>query len=197
MHGPFRGLEGWRSMLDALISWPTFLAALVVYGFAPGALLRLICLAFRRDDPRRYELRAELYAVPRPVRPFWVFEQLEVALFEGLGERLTSAATGRLIYRWHLESGVERNREYPDTFWIPDDAWKVQVGPGACVKLMFQMRDGYGERMWVDVTSGKGDRLTGTLRNMPSFIPRLEPGDNVKFRREHIIDIVPDEDGGS
>lgn len=54
-------------MLDALASWPAFLALLVIYGFAPGALLRLICLAYRRDDPRRYELRAELYAVPRPV----------------------------------------------------------------------------------------------------------------------------------
>ena len=179
-------------MLDALLSWPTFLVALVVYGFAPGALLRMICLAFHREDPRRYELRAELFAVPRLVRPFWVAEQLEVALFEGLGERITWAATGRIIHRWHLESGVERHREYPDTFWIPNDAWKAQVGAGDCVKLMFEMGDGYGERMWVDVTSAKGNRLAGTLRNTPSFIPRLAPGDKVKFRRDHIVDILKD-----
>jgi hypothetical protein len=75
---------GMSGLIDAVISWPTFALILVVFGFAPGALLRLIVLAFPRDDPRRQELRAELYAVPRIERPFWVAEQLEVALFEGL-----------------------------------------------------------------------------------------------------------------
>jgi hypothetical protein len=177
-------------MLDALISWQSFVAALVVYGFAPGALLRLICLAFPRDDPRRHELRAELYAVPRPVRPFWVIEQLEVALFEGLGERLRWAAIGRIIHRWHLESGVERNRAYPDSFWIPDDSEKSLIEPGDTVKLMFHMKDGWGERMWVSVTSvGRRGRMVGFLRNTPVGIPRLGWGDNVKFNRDDIIDI--------
>lgn len=57
-------------------------------GFAPGAFLRLIVFAFRRGDPRRAELLAELHVVPRLERPFWVFEQLEVALFEGIWERI-------------------------------------------------------------------------------------------------------------
>ena len=39
-------------------------------------------------DPRRRELVAELSAVPRVERPFWVFEQLEVAVSEGLWPRL-------------------------------------------------------------------------------------------------------------
>jgi hypothetical protein len=40
-------------LLDAFVSWRTFLIALVVFGFAPGALLRLIVLAFppRRSSP--------------------------------------------------------------------------------------------------------------------------------------------------
>jgi len=59
-------------MVAALQAWPAFLAALVVFGFAPGIALRLIVLAFHRDDPRRRELLAELYAVPRLERPFWV-----------------------------------------------------------------------------------------------------------------------------
>lgn len=71
-----------------VIAWPAFGLALLVFGFAPGAVLRLIVLAFSRDDPRRRELLAELYAVPRIERPFWVAEQLEVALFEGLRGRL-------------------------------------------------------------------------------------------------------------
>jgi hypothetical protein len=56
------------------------IAALLVYGFAPGLLLRLIVRAFHPEDPRREELLAELHAVPRLERPFWVLEQLEVAI---------------------------------------------------------------------------------------------------------------------
>jgi hypothetical protein len=113
-----------------LLSWPALAVALLVFGFAPGALLRVIALAFPKDDPRRRELRGELYSVPRIERPFWVVEQLEVALIEGLGQRFLWAATGRIIHRWHLGSGVRRNREYPDTFWIPAEEERDAVVPG-------------------------------------------------------------------
>jgi DNA-binding transcriptional regulator YiaG len=76
------------SLITQVIAWPTLLASLLVFGFAPGAVLRMIVLAFRRDDPRRTELLAELPHVPRIERPFWVSEQLEVALFEGLAGRV-------------------------------------------------------------------------------------------------------------
>jgi len=76
------------SLLAQVMSWPALVTALLVFGFAPGAMLRMFVLAFRRDDPRRTELLAELPNVPRVERPFWVFEQLEVALFEGLLRRL-------------------------------------------------------------------------------------------------------------
>ena len=82
-----------NSLITQVIAWPTVLTSLVMFGFAPGAVLRMIVLAFRRDDPRRTELLAELPHVPRLERPFWVFEQLEVALFEGLLGRL-AAMTG-------------------------------------------------------------------------------------------------------
>jgi len=36
-----------------LLAWPTVGVALLVFGFAPGAVLRLIVLAFQHDDPRR------------------------------------------------------------------------------------------------------------------------------------------------
>jgi hypothetical protein len=74
-------------LLDAVVSWRIFVVALLVFGFAPGAMLRLIVLAFHPEDPRRRELLAELHCVPRIERPFWVIEQLEVALFEGIGSR--------------------------------------------------------------------------------------------------------------
>lgn len=79
------------SLVFQIVSWPTLLVALLVFGIAPGAVLRLIVLAFPRDDPRRRELLGEVYAVPWIERPFWVAEKLELALIEGLGGRLRKA----------------------------------------------------------------------------------------------------------
>jgi hypothetical protein len=56
--------------LGAIVSWKTFLIALLVFGFAPRAVLRLIALAYGRDDPRRSEMLAEIHVVPRWERPF-------------------------------------------------------------------------------------------------------------------------------
>ena len=180
------------SLLEAVVSWPTFLLALFIFGFAPGAALRLIVLAFPKDDPRRHELLAELYAVPTMKRPIWVVQQLEVAICEGLKDRLVWAATGRVIYRWRLESGVERNRLYPESFLIPSEHERASVQPGDHVKVCFSMDDGWGERMWVDVKAVKRRNIVGELVNEPIGIPRLGSGDKVKFRREHIIDIWTD-----
>jgi hypothetical protein len=180
-------------MLSAVVSWPTFLIAVAAFGFAPGALLRVIVLAFPRGDPRRQELIAELYAVPRRERPFWVAQQLEVAIFEGLGERVYWAATGRIIHRWHLRSGVELHRAHPQTFDIPDDELKSLLIPGDSVKVMFEMRDGWCERMWVQITKVSRRRIRGTLENLPVGIPRLMPGDTVRFSPDHVIDIDLDD----
>lgn len=67
---------------------PTILLALLVFGFAPGLLLRMIVLLFQKGDPRRRELVAELYAVPRWDQLFWVAQHLELALVEGCLDRL-------------------------------------------------------------------------------------------------------------
>ena len=188
-------------MLQYVLSWPAFLAALVVFGFAPGAVLRVIVLAFPSDDPRREELLAELRVVPRLERPFWVLEQLEVAVFEGLWGRITWAATGRIIWRWHLDSGVELNRENPGTFWIPSQEERKAIRSGDHVKLVFEMKEGWngqrwGERMWVEVRKVGRRRIVGTLRNTPAFIPRLEPGQRVRFTSDNVIDLIPRDEVG-
>jgi hypothetical protein len=89
-------------LLEAVVSWPNMLLVLLVFGFAPGFCLRLIVLAYPRGDPRRSELIAELYAVPRIQRPLWVAEQLETALFEGLPHRLSP------VLRWVARQGRAR-----------------------------------------------------------------------------------------
>jgi len=93
-------------LLDAIVSWKTFLVVLVVFGFAPGAVLRLIVLAFHRDDPRRREMLAELHRVPRWERPLWVSEQLEVVLFEGIWERVWGVIARRILRRNNTGSPI-------------------------------------------------------------------------------------------
>jgi diguanylate cyclase (GGDEF)-like protein len=85
-------------LLEVVAFWPSLVLAVIVFGFAPGFCLRLIVLAYPRSDPRRDELIAELYAVPSIQRSLWVAQQLEVALFEGLGHRV-SVAIRRLTGR--------------------------------------------------------------------------------------------------
>jgi hypothetical protein len=93
-------------LLKAVVSWPSLLLVVVVFGCAPGFFLRLFVLAYRRSDPRRAELIAELYAVPRIERPLWVAEQLEVALFEGLVPRVLAAI--RQVIRRPARARVSR-----------------------------------------------------------------------------------------
>jgi hypothetical protein len=86
-------------LLECSTSWQTLILVLVAFGFVPGFCLRLIVLVYPRGDPRRAELIAELYTVPRIQRPLWVAEQLEVALFEGLPHRI-SATLRKLSHRY-------------------------------------------------------------------------------------------------
>ena len=183
------------AMLAAVGAWPALVAALVVWGIAPGFVLRLVTLAFRKDDPRRQEMIAELYTVPRWDRPFWVGEQMERAFTEGLWERLVDAADGRLFNRWHLTDGVEWNKKHPDTFWVPDETEKSSIKPGDFVKLMFEGHPDGGERMWVEVTSVNGEMLRGTLANQPVIVGGVNYGSQLRFHASNVIDIDRPSDG--
>ena len=100
-------------LLSHVLTLPTILVGLLLFGFAPGAALRIIVLAFKKDDPRRRELLGELRNVPRFERPFWVAEQIEVALIEGLGHRLLKAIKrlnlGQRLAKWW--------RDFKYDFW--------------------------------------------------------------------------------
>jgi len=80
------------------IAWGAILSAVLmafVVGFCPGAAIRLIVRIYPPGHPRRQEIRGELGVVERKWRLVWVFEQLELALFEGLPLRLWKRDTWR------------------------------------------------------------------------------------------------------
>lgn len=177
-------------MIGELIGAPgalgAFALAVLIFGFAPGmalaAIVRLI-----PDVDRRRELQAELYEVPRWERPFWVVEQLEVAIRVGLAPRVEWYWGRHVWHRSKLESGLEFHRQYPDTFEVPDDETKADIRPGDHVKLMWSVERFPGERMWVLVTERKGDRLVGTLDNSPVFV-YMDYSEKVSFHIDDIID---------
>ena len=62
--------------------------AMLIFGAMPIVAARLISLAFRRADPRRRELIAEVQAVPRWERPVWVGEQIARIFTEAIPDRI-------------------------------------------------------------------------------------------------------------
>ncbi|WP_199849790.1 DUF2314 domain-containing protein [Blastococcus sp. Marseille-P5729] len=169
-------------------AWGTLSLAVLVFGFAPGMVLAAI-VRLIRDPDRRRELQAELYEVPRWERPFWVAQQFEVVIRLGLIPEV-SWYWGRWF--WHravIESGVDRHREYPGSFWIPSPEEKAALVPGDQVKLMWSVKryEASEERMWVEITQRDGDQLRGRLSNSPAFV-HLDHGDYVKFHIDDIID---------
>ena len=174
-------------LLQASSLLPTLGIAVLVFGFLPGFVLSLIVRAYQREDPRRRELLAELYAVPRWERPFWVVEQLEVATRE-VGFPVIEWWFGRLVWhRSHLESGLAQHQAYPESFEIPDEKEKKRLRPGDTAKLMWTVRGLPGERMWVEILERRGDRCVGRLKNSPLFV-YLQAGELVSFDIDDIID---------
>lgn len=114
---------------------------------------------------------------------------------------------------WRLMDADARNREYPDTFWIPPAQLREKLAVGDCVKLGFEydmrhrvfLSDGGafigGERMWVRVTTtrevgleggGDGTRVlySGVLDSEPLVRNYLRLGDVLDFGPEHVCDAL-------
>ena len=181
--------------MNELLSVPgalgTFGLALLIFGFAPGMALALIVRVLP-DLDRRRELQANLYDVPRWEQPFWVAQQLEVAMRIGLAPRVEWWWGRHVWHRCKIESGRALNRAHPDTFWIPDEDDKELLRPGDQVKLMWSVRNprrgsASGERMWVTITNRDGDKLVGTLDSWAVFA-YLHPDEQVRFHIDDIID---------
>jgi uncharacterized protein YegJ (DUF2314 family) len=98
---------------------------------------------------------------------------------------------------WHLESGVERHAEAPDTFEIPDDSIRSRLVPGCDAKLIFTLNSCDGpqvERMWVRITGYTETGYAGVLNSTPrTQDASLALGDRVEFGPDHVIDALPPE----
>ncbi|MDN5852241.1 MAG: hypothetical protein L0K86_05210 [Actinomycetia bacterium] len=74
--------------------WP-YLGTVALFGFAPGLVLRVFLLLYPPGHARRREIAAELYKINRIWRPFYVAEQMETALFDGVSARRAAKAAAR------------------------------------------------------------------------------------------------------
>jgi hypothetical protein len=82
--------------LIKLITTPAgLLLTVLIFGFMPGFLLRLIVMMYPPGHVRRRELPAELYKLGRLERIMFVAEQFETAIFEGIGSRIANRRRGR------------------------------------------------------------------------------------------------------
>jgi hypothetical protein len=178
-------------------SWKALLAALLIFGFAPGLCTRLISLVYPKHDARRQEMVAEVYVVPRWERPFWVFQQLETAILSGLPARWRDHREYRAFCKaasWKLMNAERLRKRSPRTFWIPEASIRSDLPLGAAAQLVFRTKDGWGERMWVEVVDDHGDHYVGMLLNTPVGIPMLEPGAVLEFSPRHVINVDPPDD---
>lgn len=67
--------------------WWLLLAIPIVFGAAPRVFARALARAYPKGHPRRAELRAEVEKVPRWEQPIWIFDQLDLVLFEAMPSR--------------------------------------------------------------------------------------------------------------
>jgi hypothetical protein len=85
----------------------------------------------------------------------------------------------------NLGNAEERSAQHPTTFHIPSREERTSLNIGEYAKLIFDDR----ERMWVCVTDIVADGYVGSLANDPVAVD-MEHGDEVRFRPEHIADIL-------
>lgn len=75
-------------LLESLHAIALYFLAVLLFGFLPGFTLRLLVKLYPPGDERRQVLLADMYERPRSKRWFFVAEQLETVLVEGLPDRI-------------------------------------------------------------------------------------------------------------
>lgn len=93
------------------LPWQTLIVAVITFGFVPGFILRILVKIYPKGDSRRIELISEMYALKWASRPFFMAQQLETVLFDGLPARAKSA--------WKSAYEKSRNRTLRHVFVFP------------------------------------------------------------------------------
>jgi hypothetical protein len=83
--------------MDPTLAIKALAYSLLLFAILPGAVLRLLLLAWPKDDPVRAELRADLEMLPFRERPFFVASQIPNAVCDGLGTRVRSARRSHVL----------------------------------------------------------------------------------------------------
>ncbi len=81
-----------EELIISAARWRSVALVGVLFGLAPGLVIRVIAHAWPKTDGRRAELRAELSGIEYWRRPLWVFEQFETALCDALPLRARSGS---------------------------------------------------------------------------------------------------------
>ena len=100
---------------------------------------------------------------------------------------------------WALISAEARHAAHPDRFQIPPRTKRETLSPGDTAKLLFDIEtrenghvmDRGVDRMWVIVKAETEAGYIGILDNDPGSAEnlRLQEGDSIFFRPEHVADI--------
>lgn len=104
-----------------------------------------------------------------------------------------------------LINGLQRNREHPRTFIIPDQASVDAIVPGRHVKVGLEFDPAHNrqfdfmceaEKFWVEVVAVEGAQFVGRVDNdlVHSKQHGVQYGDLIEFHRENILAILPPAD---
>ncbi|GAB3148248.1 hypothetical protein GCM10027058_08540 [Microbacterium neimengense] len=123
---------------------------LVVFGVMPVLAAKLMSLAFPKDDPRRPEMAAEVYSVPRWERPVWVGEQV--------GRIFIEAVPARMSLRFRFVRRLPDQRLETQRWELrgaggEDDPWN-HVSAGQIAFIKYQ----YGTQQWFKISVEKVTR---------------------------------------
>jgi hypothetical protein len=148
-------------------SWQTLPTVLVVFGFAPGLVLRLLVRIYPKSDPRRTELVAELYAMGWIERPLFVIQQMETVLFEGVPHRFKTLRERRRARSHQIHSPVDDIRpgtipRHPgDPWWTWALTWHRLGKPTQAEHVLREGIEAGHSCLWIDLAwmrSNDGDQ---------------------------------------
>ncbi|MEV7691840.1 hypothetical protein AB0N73_00745 [Microbacterium sp. NPDC089189] len=99
---------------------------MIAFGFVPTVAAKFISLAFRKSDPRRQELVAEVRGVPRWERPIWVGEQIGRIFTEAIPDR----AAARFKPSMRMQTSLGGRLDLTELFGEPAELNLLGAEPG-------------------------------------------------------------------